>query len=158
MEIHNHKKEAMQAAKVGLIGCAGLIILLIVASSSKNVLELYPTYNRGGYTFDRHKSTRLQRQDSAVVTGSIRDIDNQEILIGSNVVLGCIKKNVSDSLYYIKTDSLRFGTSVIATSVGYLTVETKPLTMQAGDSVVINFYLIQDEKQLINCEGVEMLR
>lgn len=125
--------------------------LLSGCSASKSVLQ--PTYNRGGYTLDKHFSNSLAKEDSVVIMGKISTLSKADSLIIPTVKYGCNTSQLTSGEYKIKVKAPDINLHVTALHIGYLTVETKPLIVQAGDSIKVNFYLVPDERPLLNCEG-----
>ncbi|MER2996489.1 hypothetical protein [Pontibacter populi] len=129
-----------------------LVLATLFVSCKTEQLALTPTYNKGGYTFKIHKSRYLAAQDSIYVGGSIFDVNTKELLEVGKIELGCSSSNNLNN-YSFRMHNWDIAVPVTAKYVGYLTVETAPFITQAGDSIVVNFYLAPDEKPLLNCEG-----
>lgn len=119
--------------------------------STKTALQ--PTYNKGGYVFNKYDSKSLIQEDSILIVGRISALDKTETLVAPTVKYGCIVQQPGSGEYRIKAKAADVKFQLSATAVGYLTVETQPLLTQKGDSVIVDFYLAPDERPLLNCEG-----
>ena len=68
-------------------------------------------------------------------------------------VIGCFKVITSfDGIYSIKTKDLSSTFYIKAQSIGYKTVETEFFKLNKEDGMRIDFYLVEDDRPLINCE------
>ncbi|NDK55164.1 hypothetical protein [Pontibacter fetidus] len=130
-----------------------LLISALFVSCKTEQLALTPTYNKGGYTFKVYKSKYLAAQDSIYIGGSVYDIVTKELLEGAVVNYGCNYYGDQLGNYSLITRPYSIGYPLVSRYVGYLNVETTPVIFQAGDSVRIDFYIAQDERPLIHCDG-----
>ncbi|GHA53049.1 hypothetical protein [Pontibacter akesuensis] len=80
------------------------VLLLILALSGCSSLEtvVKPTYNNGGYTFEKYKSKSLQAADSAVITGVVTTRRSDESSLISIVRLGCYSQQTGSDAYLFK--------------------------------------------------------
>jgi hypothetical protein len=129
-----------------------ILITSLFASCKTEQLSLIPTYNKGGYTFKIYKSEHLRTQDSVYIGGSVYDVTTKELLEGAVVEYGCAYYGDKLGNYGLKTRAYSIGYPLVSRYIGYLNIETAPYQFQAGDSVVVNFYIAQDERPLIHCD------
>lgn len=124
----------------------GLILLMSGCCNLENVMK--PTYNNGGYTLDRYTNKSLLEKDSAVISGKITALKGNESLIPSTIKLGDVFHKTSSGTYKLKVRPSEAKRHLTAISIGYLSIEAEPFVTQPGDSIVVNFYLVQDERPL----------
>lgn len=99
-----------------------------------------------------NKNTDLQ------ITGKVYDIKNNEPLSNVRLSIGCIKiQNSSNGEYsfVIKSnlkDNLLF---IEAISIGYKTIQTSLINIVDKNEINIDFYLSEDDRPFINCEGMD---
>ncbi|MBC5775493.1 hypothetical protein H8S95_15555 [Pontibacter sp. KCTC 32443] len=130
-----------------------LVFAILFISCKTEQLVLTPTYNKGGYTLEEYKSKALAAQGEFYVGGRIIEAHTKQPMPGVAVKLGCYFSGDDYGNYNFKTTPGTELNQLISRYVGYLDVESKPMKFQAGDSLIIDFYMAQDEKPLINCEG-----
>ena len=118
-------------------------------SSIKN--ELIPTYNKGGYKVNiiKHKIN----SDEVIIKGKVFDVETGFPINGAILTLGCIKVQTSpQGEYFFKTENPIYDYYFIEViSVGYKTVLTNYLDLTDKNERKIDFYLIQDDRPLIDC-------
>lgn len=131
-----------------------LILLLSVISCQPRIAaKMKSTYNNGGYTVSILKKKSPQANNDIVIYGSVNDVGNKSPLIASVIKIGCNSISVNNTgVYYAKEKAVE-NLFITCTSIGHLTLETENLKLQKGDSVRVNFFLAQDERPLVNCEG-----
>jgi len=153
METTNLKKGLMLA--VNLRTMKHLVIILIFACvigcAQKSVL--LPTHNQGRYSFKLYHSKELENQEKIHLGGSIVDLETKKMLVGATVKFGCLKAVSEDSRYEFRFGKTDVQTHVEATAIGYLSIITSPFSLNAGDSLVVSFYLEEDKRPILNCEG-----
>ncbi|MEJ8756276.1 hypothetical protein WG947_04665 [Pontibacter sp. H259] len=130
-----------------------LLISALFVSCKTKQLTLTPTYNKGGYTFEAYKSKTLAAHGEFYVGGRIFEEETKQPMPRAVVKLGCYLSGDDFGNYKFKTKPGTELNQLISRYVGYLDVESRPLKFQAGDSLIIDFYMAPDEKPLINCEG-----
>ncbi|GAA4303757.1 hypothetical protein [Nibribacter koreensis] len=128
-------------------------LALIVSSCTSVKPVLQPTYNKGGYTFQKYHSKSLATEESVVIVGSITDLVKNNNLGSSSIKYECTTQQSSSGEFSLKGKASAIKFQLIANSVGYLKVETEPFHTQPGDSIVVNFRLAQDEKPILYCEA-----
>jgi len=135
----------------------GIIILLIAELLGCKPIEtkhLKPTFNKGGYVIKKTNDIFLPK-DSIIIQGYIKDISAMKSLNFSNVKLGCTSVKSDENGFYIikakRNDDLSFLTCY---SIGYRTIETERLILTKYKLININFFMIEDDRPLINCEGL----
>ena len=129
------------------------IIIVIGCSSVKNKLIL--TDNKGGYVITIENKSDIDQSEIRFV-GKVFDVSNEEPIANAELVMGCLKTKTSLNGEYsfeiVKSDlEIIF---IKGQSVGYKTIETNFLNTENNNSVKIDFYLVEDNRPLINCEGL----
>jgi hypothetical protein len=127
------------------------IFTVLIGCAQKSVL--LPTYNQGRYSFQLYHSKELENQKMTYVGGSIVDLESKKMLTGSIVEFGCLKAYPEDGLYEFRLGKTNVSTPVEAKAIGYLSIFTAPCKLNDGDSLVVNFYLAEDKRPIINCEN-----
>lgn len=159
MEIINHRKAKKPAANC-LIMKKHIFILLIfsylfalIGCSSINN-ELIPTYNKGGYKIKIIKSAI--KSDEVIIKGKVFDVDTGIPISDAHVILGCIKiKTSSQGEYSFKTKNSTYKNYFIEVIyIGYKSIITNYIDLTDQKERKIDFYLVPDDRPLINCEGV----
>jgi hypothetical protein len=126
----------------------GYLSILISCSSVEK--KLIPTYNKGGYQVNILK-TNL---NDTSIEGKIFNFANGKPISHSEVIIGCLKyKTSSNGEYSFKLNNLSDTFFIKASSIGYKTVETNFINLNKKGKMRIDFYLIEDDRPLINCEG-----
>ncbi len=125
--------------------------LSIITSCSSIEKRLIPTYNKGGYHI---KMLKTNLNDSNIIVGKVFDFTNGKPLSHSEVIIGCLKsKTSSDGKYSFKRNKLSDTFFMKTSSIGYKTIETDFINLNKKSKMRIDFYLIEDDRPLINCEG-----
>ena len=128
------------------------VLYLIISCQTRNLSQIKPTYNKGGYTISISKN-ELMKEDSSIVYGYIKDYTDKNLLTTSIIKIGCITINVdSKGFYKLKSKTIE-NTFLTGISIGYRTIETEYFKLDKGDSINIDFFLAPDDRPLINCEG-----
>ncbi len=115
----------------------------------KNAYRMRPTYNNGGYSLAILTTKKANK--NIFVSGSVIDVQTREPINFGRVWDGCSDLSVDSTgsyeLSFAAYDNLR----LIARATGYREVETEPIVIKSGDSLRIDFYLIQNDQPLIDC-------
>ncbi len=129
------------------------MIIGIGCSSIKN--KLIPTDNKGGYKITIENNLNIDPTEIHFV-GKVFDVSNREPIANAELVIGCLKiktnLNGEYSFKIIKSDTEI--TYIKGISVGYKTIETIFLNLKNNNFVKIDFYLTEDDRPFINCEGI----
>ncbi len=135
-----------------IITCTILIFICFIISCKTN---LKPTNNNGGYTISVLKNNSLHNNDSIVIYGYIKEIDQNEPLKGAIIKAGCYSVNVDNDGFYKIRERTEVRMYITGMWIGYKSVESEFFKSQRGDSIKIDFFLTPDDRPLINCEGVK---
>lgn len=156
MEIVKLKKEIMLAVKHKLPIFLFIIPLIVTMGCSMNKKSsFHQTYNKGNYTITRNKSENLYKQGKILISGEIKGIGASNDDIYAVIKYGCLETTSNNGEYkFILKEKSDQPLQFTAVSIGHLTVETAPMKLELGDSINLNFMLAEDERPLINCEGV----
>lgn len=137
---------------IGLFAILGIGCTSNAQDTSVSKQEMIPSYNKGGYTID---ISNPANSDSVSISGRVVSTNDESIFPGTTIKYGCKKISTDESgSFAFKSAVSDLDLQVIANSVGYMRVETKPLKVKKGDSLNVNFYLAPDERPMINCESV----
>lgn len=128
------------------------LFVLSGCSCVKN--EIIPTYNKGGYKINIIKSKI--NSDEVIIKGKVFDVETGIPISDAQVTLGCIKiKTSSQGEYSFKTKNSTYDHYFIEVIYfGYKSILTNYLDLTDKNERIIDFYLVQDDRPLINCEGV----
>ncbi|WP_157207848.1 peptidase associated/transthyretin-like domain-containing protein [Mariniflexile maritimum] len=131
------------------------IYLLLLNGCSSIKEELIPTYNKGGYKMKIVKSNI--KASYLKISGKVSDVMNNKPLDNVYLSIGCNKiKNSQNGEYsiLIKNDFKDNYLFVEVVSIGYKTIQTKFINITNESEIKIDFYLTEDDRPLINCEGI----
>ncbi|MDI5887000.1 MULTISPECIES: hypothetical protein [Flavobacterium] len=125
-----------------------ILVLLCTIIFSCDVKKKLPTYNDSFYTIALHKRHTKSNNN---VTINVKALNGKPL---SNLTYW-IKRDCENirvdnaSTYSLKVDYELLRMEV--TGFGYRTIEIKPLKLNPNDSVVFDFYMVQDDRPLLEC-------
>jgi len=131
-----------------------IVFLAILYSCSSTTKELINTNNKGGYklmTLDKNKD--ISSDDEVIIIGKVVDLVTNEPLVNSELTIGCNKFYTSSNGEYsfkIKKSEILY---IKTSSIGYKKIETSFLNFKQKNLIKIDFFLEEDDRPLINCEG-----
>lgn len=142
----------------GLIVIKNNLILLffifnLILFNSTYAQDLKPTNNKGGYTFDHFTKQDSKNGNDIVISGKVFDLKTKETIEEVTIKFGCKKIKVDKNGEYIfdlKPNDLEKN-YLNAIGLGYKPIETEYFPLKPKDSIIINFYLSEDDKPLIDC-------
>ena len=131
-----------------------IALLIVLGGCSTTNNKLIPTANKGGYTIDVVKSKSKTNSDEVIIKGTIFDvITGAPVETPVTLKVGCLKVQVSSKgNYSFTTKNFKndyFFIEVI--SIGYKSVVTNFLDLKNKNELIINFYLAEDDRPLIEC-------
>lgn len=128
-------------------------ILVISCISIKS--EIIPTYNKGGYKINSFKNDIDRNPNDIYIFGRVLDVINKRPISNAQVTFGCLKtQTLSNGEYSFKVKESNSTNSYIESiSIGYKTIETDFLDFSNNNTINIDFFLIEDDRPLINCIG-----
>lgn len=128
-------------------------ILVISCFSIKS--EIIPTYNKGGYKINSFKNDIDRNPNDIYIFGRVLDVINKRPISNAQVTFGCLKtQTLSNGEYSFKVKESNSTNSYIESiSIGYKTIETDFLDFSNNNTINIDFFLIEDDRPLINCIG-----
>ncbi len=129
-------------------------VMILNGCSSTNS-KLIPTANKGGYKVNVIKSKSKINSDEVVIKGTVFDVTTgKPISPPVLMTIGCLKIKISSQgEYSYKTKNFKddyFFIEVI--SIGYKSIITDYLDLTGKNEVKIDFYMVQDDRPIINCE------
>jgi hypothetical protein len=132
-----------------------LTCLLVLASCSSVKNNLLPTYNSGGYKIINSKEKSTPNSNELIISGKVYDIKIGKPINNTTLLVSCLKIQVSSKgEYTIKTENSTYPYYFIeVVSLGYKTIQTNFIDLKNKNEITINFYLTEDDRPLINCEG-----
>lgn len=144
----------MRVVKYEIMRHIILIFLCLLTSCSSSKEKLINTDNKGGYSLMiLDKNEDFQSDDEVIIIGKVVDLVTNDPLVNSELTIGCNKfYTSSDGKYSLKVkkgETLYIKTS----SIGYKKIETSFLNLKQKKSIKIDFFLEEDDRPLINCEG-----
>jgi len=132
-----------------------LVICLIIVACQTKQTTITPTHNDGGYELSFLKSQKPVLGDSITIYGRFKDVETKEAIKIGAVQFYCMQY-FADSLGNYTFTIKRPSTEIFLTgsAVGYRLIETDQFTVGENELVNINLFLSQDDRPLINCEGI----
>lgn len=132
-----------------------LACLLILASCSSVKNDLIPTYNAGGYKIINSKEKSTPNSNELIISGKVYDVKTGKPLNNTTLLVSCLRIHVSSKgEYFIKTEnSTNTNYFIEVVSIGYKTIQTNFIDLKNKKEININFYLTEDDRPLMNCEG-----
>ena len=129
------------------------LFLLIGCSSTKE--SLTPTHNKGGYKI---KAVKFEPKNTDLkISGTVYDVNGNKPLTHVELSIGCSKiQNSANGEYnfIIKNHLENNPLFIEAISIGYQTVRTNFISIVKKNNINIDFYLSEDDRPFINCEGI----
>jgi hypothetical protein len=127
-------------------------IIISCASLKHNII---PTYNKGGYKINSFKNDTNRNPDDIYIFGRVLDVVNKKPISNAQLTFGCLKtQTTSNGEYFFKgKESNNTNSYIESTSIGYRTIETEFLDFSNNNTINVDFFLIEDDRPLINCEG-----
>lgn len=133
-----------------------LLITTILALNGCSSLEnnLIPTYNKGGYKIIINNKKTAINSEEINISGKVFDATTGKPISNVELTATCIKTNVSSQgEYSFRTKKSSYKQFYIkVNSFGYKTIETNFIDLT--NNIEVNFYLAEDDRPLINCEGI----
>ncbi len=133
-----------------------MLLITLTAGCASTSKQLLPTNNKGGYSIKYNRSK--DKSDFLYISGKVLDVKTSKPLSDVRLVLGCYKTITSDNgefLFRIKNiPSLYPNPIFIETNfIGYKSILTDIINTSNTSEIKIDFYLEEDDRPLINCEG-----
>ncbi|GCC50819.1 hypothetical protein SanaruYs_10370 [Chryseotalea sanaruensis] len=130
-----------------------IVFVFAISCTIQRDTKLKPTNNKGGYTINKYTSNELLEGDSAIIYGYVKQYDSFNSIPIANINIACVSVLPDSTGYYqIKGKAGSETTFLTCVSIGQKSIETEFFKLQRGDSLNINFFLVQDDRALINCE------
>lgn len=128
------------------------LILFTLTMSCNQGIIYNRSYNPGYYQFSKKFNKNLNRQDSSVVYGYIKDAVTKEPLNYASIKLDDHSKIKSDAkgTYRFKEPYISEKIFLTANYIGYRKMETHRFLVSKGDSIRIDFYLYLDDRPIID--------
>jgi hypothetical protein len=117
--------------------------------------ELILTQNKGGYTVKVVKTNSKTNTNNLKITGKVFDLANGNTLSNAELHIGCYKiKTSSQGEYTFETTNFNNNLFYMeAIFIGYKTIQTDFINLTNKNEIHIDFFLSEDDRPLINCEG-----
>lgn len=129
-----------------------ITFFIVISCAYQPLSSIKPTYNKGGYTMSITNSKK-RTENSIVVRGQFRDVETNNPIKSGWITIGCQKILIDSLGFYHAKENVYDKVFLTSTAIGYREIETEHFKVQKGDSVNIIFFLTQDDRPLINCEG-----
>ena len=126
------------------------VMILNGCSSTKN--KLIPTANKGGYKVNVIK-TKTNNSDEVIIKGTVFDVETGIPISNAQVTLGCVKiQTSSQGEYSFKTKNSTYNHYFLEVIYfSYKPIITDYLDLTDKNERIIDFYLILDDRPLIDC-------
>ena len=131
-----------------------ITIVLTFTRCSSIEKNLIPTYNKGGYKIIPNNTISTNDSDEININVKVFDVSTGKPIGDAKITAVCVKANVSSAgAYSFKTKkSIYKNFFITAYAIGFKTIETNFIDL--NNNIEVNFYLIEDDRPLINCEGI----
>lgn len=129
------------------------VVVLVLGGCSSTKNKLIPTANKGGYKVNVTK-IKTNNSDDVIIKGTVFDIETgKPISPPVLLTIGCVKIQVSSQgEYFYKTQNFKDDYFFIeVNALGYKTIGTDFLDFTGKNEVKIDFYLVQDDRPIIDC-------
>ena len=133
-----------------------LLTMFMIAGCGSLGDQLVSTNNKGGYFIKYIQNRSKVKSDFAHISGKILDVKTNKPISNVKLVLGCYKTTTSDKgefLFKISSIPNTIPVFIETNSIGYKSILTDSINTTNIKEIVINFYLEEDSRPLINCEG-----
>lgn len=129
-----------------------IIAASLIFSCANSELQKHTTYNNGWYEWNNNLEQDISKDSISVVIQVIDKNDSKKIMF-SKMQYGCQKFDLSHGMNFFKFKKGVSKNQIRVSSVGYLSLETKPFV--ASNSLTVRFFLAEDDRNLVNCEGAK---
>lgn len=146
-------KEEMQGVNKSI--CLGVLFLIGLSCSSVKK-GLTPTNNSGGYKIVSLKNDLNSNLNEIYIFGSVFDVDTKEPINYANLKIGCYSATANVKGEY-SFNLKRFNSAIyveVFSVLGYKSIQTNPIKTNGLDSLNIDFFLVEEDRHLIDCVEV----
>ena len=130
----------------------GIVIILASCLSHREIL--IPTNNKGGYKIVSLKNNSNVNPNEVYLFGKVFDVKTKKPINYANLRTGCFSTSANVNGEYSfkirKSDNIYLEVFSI---LGYKNIQTNLFKLNNKNSININFFLTEDDRPLINCEG-----
>lgn len=134
-----------------------ILLITLIAGCASEKKQLLPTNNKGGYFIKSHKTTSNDVSNILKISGRVFDVKTGNLISNAQLTLGCYKTTTSDKgEFSFRIDNVPNYNSIYieANFIGYKSILTDFINTTNIEEIQIDFYLVQDDRPLINCEGI----
>lgn len=171
MEVQNLKRVKKQVVNTFIMKKFKFIVLVFVflflmVGYSFAQVKLIPTNNKGGYTVafgdgqikNKEETVDVFIRDGSSVTirGHVYDVKTGEPLSHALLIDGCYKFLTTDEgEYSFRTRNLEGDSfNMEAAAMFYRSVDTNYINIYNKKEVIIDFYLVMDDRPFSECSGI----
>jgi hypothetical protein len=143
-----------------------ILVCLFMSGCSVAQTKLTPTNNKGGYTVAIGKGQSGSKPEtvdflikdgtSVTIRGHVFDVKTRKPLSNVQLTDGCFKFFTTEQgEYSFRTRNLQGNSFYLQAVVyPYLAVETDYIDIYNKKEVIVNFYLMIDQRPLFDCSGI----
>jgi len=140
--------------------------LFLMTGCSVAQTKLLPTNNKGGYTVAIGKGQLVNKPEtvdflikdgtSVTIRGHVFDVKTKKPLSNVQLTDGCYKFFTTEKgEYSFRTRNLEGNSFYLQAVVyPYLAIETDYIDIYNKKEVIVDFYLMMDQRPLIECSGI----
>ena len=143
-----------------------VFLCLLMGGCSLAQTKLIPTNNKGGYTVSMGKAELNNKSEtvdflikdgtSVTIRGRVFDVKTRKPLSNAQLTDGCFKFFTTEQgEYSFRTRNMEGNSFYLQAVVyPYLAVETDYIDIHNKKEVIVDFYLMMDERPLFDCSGI----
>ena len=133
-----------------------MLLIILTAGCASGKKQFLSTNNKGGYSINEHKTTSNDASNESKISGKVFDVRTGNPISNAQLTLGCYKTTTSDKgeFSFIINNIPNYNSFFIETNfIGYKSILTDIINTTNKNGIQIDFYLEEDNRPLINCEG-----
>ncbi len=133
-----------------------MLLIILIAGCTSARKQLLPTNNKGGYFIRYNKTTSNNITNILKISGRVFDVRTRKTISNTQLLLGCYKTITSENgEFTFRINPSNYNSIFIETNfIGYKSILTDFINTTNTNEIQIDFYLEEDDRPLINCEGM----
>jgi len=138
---------------IGIKTFTTLILSLLLFSCSKPKSKLLKTNNKSTYSLNT-TTNRSMEADSVKVNFTFNFSDQNTISNPVQIKVGPYLFRTAENDFERKVDKSEMPIQFKITSIGYFSIESKPIVTKEIDSIFIEVNFVEDDRPLIHYQGM----
>lgn len=134
-----------------------MLLIILTAGCASTSKHLLPTNNKGGYLINYYQNRLKDKSDFLYISGKVLDVKTSKPISDVQLILGCYKTITSENgEFHFSINNVPNNNSIFIETnfIGYKSILTDFINTTNTNEIQINFYLEEDTRPLINCEGI----